>query len=332
MEVKGSYITAIVMHMHGKRNNGIFKRLFIGLLSFLMVFSLILGPAAVYAEEAKEKTLTDLIQGLEELIEAAKNLEKDNIRLKRENRRLKKIIDQGVAKQVPVLLYHHLYNGDLNNSQFKGNGAVVSVDSFREQMKYLKENNYYTATLEELELFMAKKIDLPKKTVVITFDDGYYSNIEYAYPILKEYDQRAAIFVVGRGVEDATNNPDNPSPLRGLGFEDIKNTSDVLEFHSHTYNLHRYIDNEPALTVVGKEEVVEDLTRIKEQIGTKYLAYPFGGYNETTIEALNEVGYKLAFTVINGYTSPNSGKFEIPRIIIWPSTTIERFEQIVAPR
>lgn len=327
---EGSFRTAIAMHE--KRNKRILEGFFVRILSFLIFFSILINPIAAFAEETKDRSFAELRQGLEELLELVKVLEKENLSLKQENLRLLKITEQGVAKQVPVLLYHHLYDGDLDKSPYKGNGAVVSVDSFREQMKYLKDNGFYTATLEDLERFLAKEIDLPAKTVVITFDDGYYSNIEYAYPILKEYGQKATIFVVGKGVENATSETNMSSTLRSLGYEDIKNTSDVFEFHSHTYDLHKQINNMPALTVLSKEEILVDLNRIKEQLGTKYLAYPFGGYNENTIEVLKELNYKLAFTVKEGYASPNSEKYEIPRIIVWPSTNIERFKQIVNPR
>lgn len=328
--MKGSFSTAIIMNKN--KCIHIFKRFFVGILVFLIFFSALIGPEAVYAKENSESNYAEILQGIEGLIERVRALEKDNLKLKQDNVRLMKIIEQGIAKQVPVLLYHHLYDGDLKTSPYNGNGVVISVDSFKEQMKYLKDNGYYTATLEELERFIAKEIDLPKKTVVITFDDGYYSNIEYAYPILKKHGQRATIFVIGKNVEDVTKGTLSPTKLKGVGYEDIKNTSDVFEFHSHTYNLHNYTGDEPSLTVLSKEDIVEDISKIREDLGTDYLAYPFGGYNDTTIEALIEAGYKLGFTVKEGYVSPNTEKYEIPRLSIWPWTSIGRFKQIVAPR
>lgn len=52
-------------------------------------------------------------------------------------------------------------------------------------MYYLYENGFHTATLDELQPFLDGEFTLPEKTVVLTFDDGYYSNALYAYPILK---------------------------------------------------------------------------------------------------------------------------------------------------
>ena len=111
-----------------------------------------------------------------------------------------------------------------------------------------------------------KYINIIKILSLVSFDDGYYSNIEYAYPILKEHGQKAAIFVIGKNVENISKEIIDPNKLKGLGYEDIKNTSDVFEFHSHTYNLHNYANNAPSLTVLSEEEIVQDLTKIKVQL------------------------------------------------------------------
>ena len=69
----------------------------------------------------------------------------------------------------------------------KGNILRVSKENFRKQMKYLKDNNYTTLTLDELYNYMKTGKIVPKKPIVITFDDGYKDNYTNAYPILKEF-------------------------------------------------------------------------------------------------------------------------------------------------
>ncbi len=276
---------------------------------------------------SKEEEFNQILAALKENIS---RLEEEIVKLKKENRRISKVAEQGIGEKIPVLMYHHLYNGNLKESPFKNNSAVISVDMFKEQMKYLHDNGFYTATLEELERFLNKEIPLPKKTVVITFDDGYYSNIEYAYPILKKYGFKATIFVVGNKAKNASKDHNlKTGTLRGLSYEDMNKTSDVFDFQSHTYDKHHRIDNRAALLTLTKEEMLEDFTSIKEELNTRYFAYPFGAYNGTVIEALKETGHALAFTIKSGYVTVNSPKYELPRFTISPLTSLEKFKNIV---
>src|SRR5699024_1862299 len=137
-------------------------------------------------------------------------LTEENQRLRKELLSLRLKIDKEVSEDIPVLLYHHLASKeDIENFGWEKNGSIIPIENFREQMDYLYENNFYTATLEELELFIDGKIDLPEKTVVITFDDGYLSNVEYAYPIMKKYGFKGSIFMVG---ETATRDESDLMP------------------------------------------------------------------------------------------------------------------------
>ena len=78
-----------------------------------------------------------------------------------------------------VLLYHHVVPKDADTS------SIISLSDFESQMEYLYKHGYYTASLKELEEFLYDEKELPEKTVIITFDDGYESNYIYAYPVLK---------------------------------------------------------------------------------------------------------------------------------------------------
>lgn len=228
--------------------------------------------------------------------------------------------------KIPVLLYHHILpEQDIINCGWENNNSVLSLEKFTEQMEYLKENGYYTATMNELESFIDGKIKLPKKTVVITFDDGYLSNGIYAYPIMKEYGMKGTIFSVG---ELATREKVefDPEGLQYIPVEDMGKYNDVFLFACHTYDLHRQNEEGiPFLKSLSEEEIMKDLFKSKELLKSQYIAYPFGEYDKHTIKYVEEAGYKLGFTVSPGYVSRYTKKYEIPRMVINQNIDLDNF-------
>ena len=72
-------------------------------------------------------------------------------------------LNNGAQEKIPVLCYHHVYDGNIKKSVFKDSNTVLPLSLFEKHMKYLHNNNFYTATLDELADFMEGKIDLPKR-------------------------------------------------------------------------------------------------------------------------------------------------------------------------
>lgn len=243
---------------------------------------------------------------------------------------LKIKLQEKKAEHIPVLLYHHIATEDeIETFGWQNNGSIVSLKNFREQMGYLKQHNYHTATLNELELFIDGKLDLPKNTVVITFDDGYLSNVSYAYPVMREYGFKGSIFMVGETSERDESNL-SPEELPHIPATETYKYEDVFEFGCHTYGLHnKNMEGIPLLESLPKEEIIEDLTKNNDLFNTNYMAYPYGSYNLNTIDYLQELGYTMAFTVEHGYVAKDSSKYELPRIVVSPKTSIETFKTYV---
>ena len=91
---------------------------------------------------------------------------------------------------MPVLLYHHIVEGD--NAEYSD--SIISAGLFEKHLAALKEAGYQTVSLKQLEDYVYKGAELPDNPICITFDDGYYSNYEYAFPLLEKYDAEA-VFV-----------------------------------------------------------------------------------------------------------------------------------------
>ena len=87
---------------------------------------------------------------------------------------------------VPVLMYHHL-------SEDVSSEAVVSPSKFESDIKTLKAEGFTGIFLSDLHDYLNGHADLPEKPIIITFDDGYTSNYDYAYPIAKEHEMKITI-------------------------------------------------------------------------------------------------------------------------------------------
>lgn len=277
----------------------------------------------VYSQEPSEEAITEKIepQEMEPVVEKPLQPEptEDTEPL---------IVDpSNIAKKVNALMYHHILRDEENI--FGNNGAIISDKSFQEQMKYLYEHKFQTITLDEMEQYVNGTLGLPPKSILITFDDGYKSNYIYAYPILKEYGFKASIFLITSYISDETA-PFDPTILQYMSWEEIESSKDVFEFASHTHNLHRQ-NEEKKGHLISKpgEEVKVDLGKTRELLKTKHFAYPYGHYNEETLEILQELGFTMAYTVKEGSIQPGDVPLELARRAIFRQTTLEQFKRVI---
>lgn len=190
------------------------------------------------------------------------------------------------------------------------NTFLLNVDEFEKQLKYLKKHHYKTLTLDEFYNYKQNKKKFPRKSVLITMDDGYQSNYDLAFPLLKKYNMNATVFCIGKLVNDNTDGY--------MSLQTIKNLKDEypnIEIASHTYSLH-----EKKAIECGKETLREDFSKFNNIIQTKYMAYPFGDYNNDIIDVLKENKYNLAFTFGPGRehrkAKHKDSNYKIPRLCI----------------
>lgn len=88
--------------------------------------------------------------------------------------------------QLPIIMYHSM----LRN----GSGEyTISPETFEEDLRYLKDNGYTTIYMQDLLDYINKQVPLPEKPIMLTFDDGYYNNYLYAYPLAKKYESKIVI-------------------------------------------------------------------------------------------------------------------------------------------
>ena len=218
------------------------------------------------------------------------------------------------SKQVAVLVYHNIVYDD---SFIKdGEYDSITIAEFSNQMTYLYDNGYKTLTAEEFYKWKTGEIDIPDKSVLITFDDGCYSFTNYAVPLLEKLGFNAICFVIGQNTSDTT--PEyNPQTISYIGRDELQNPNyNNVEFGSHTFGMHHLSENGiPYVKTFSKDELQEDVNNFNNNIfPAEYLAYPYYTYTSDFIEVLKNNNYKLAFCGEEEMATRNVNNYKIPRI------------------
>lgn len=224
------------------------------------------------------------------------------------------------GENITIITYHHLMEEGEFDVKTQGN-LIVSPKRFEEQLKALKKAGYNCIFISNLKDYHEKKASLPKKPLLITFDDGYSSNYDLAYPILKKIDMKATIFVIGNSIRNEKN------PALGyksfMTWQQAKEMQDsgIIDIQSHTYNLHNTLKEGefiPAMTnrlmVNGVKEsnkeyekrIERDLKlskhEIEKYVGNKVIAlsFPFGSYNGQCCKIAKDIGMDYQFSTSQG--------------------------------
>lgn len=214
--------------------------------------------------------------------------------------------------RIPILMYHSICNDDPNNS------LMIPTEMFAEQMEWLRENDFTAMSMDDvIEAMNTGKV--PKRPVLITFDDGYADNYINAFPELKNNNLKGTFFIISDTITEEGGYYMSTSMLK-----EMKEAG--MEIENHTAN-HLELNN------LSREDAIDSIKRgqefLRSVIGSNgnYLCYPVGRYSDETIEIQKELGIKAALTTQGGISSIADGKYELKRIRISPMN-IENFAGI----
>lgn len=225
-------------------------------------------------------------------------------------------VDSGGYQLVPVLVYHNI------GPQARGR-LVIAAQTFEQQMRYLKAEGYRVVSLADLVEFMQLRRQLPRKAVVITFDDGYRAFLDHAYPVLKELGFTATLFVYTDYVGAGRN---------ALGWADLRRLADEgFEVHAHskTHGDLRRLEGETDAQYERRlqAELVEPLRLFERHLGrpSPILAYPYGKADDAVVGKVAEAGYVAAFTVRRQGSPSFVERLRAHRSQIYSEMTLEDF-------
>lgn len=230
--------------------------------------------------------------------------------------------DETVSRDVPVLMWHNL-------AEESSGDMTISVDTFRAQIEALHEAGFKTVSLQQLYDYVHFGTELPEKPIVLTFDDGYFSNYEYAFPILQEYGMQATIFAIGVSVGKDTYKDTDHAMTPHFGADEAREMVDsgLISVQSHTFDMHQWPPFEDGNAQVREtllpfdgeadadyEAAVEaDFAESRELLESitgqpvNALAFPEGAYVTLTQDALRSAGAELTFTTVRAVNTVVKG-------------------------
>jgi len=228
-----------------------------------------------------------------------------------------------MKSKVPILLYHNLESPEFpcEKSNPATRDTVVRATDFEAQIKYLADKGYKTISLQEYFNHKVKKRPFPPRSIIITFDDGHYSNYHLGFPILREHGFKAAFFVIADRVDRQHH----------LTRAQIKEMADNgMEIGSHGLT-HKYLpqmdDREIQHELSESRRILE--TRTDKQV--EYFAFPGGHYNRNVLMSLKSSGYKGACSCLQGFNDLETNPYLLKRIEVRKKLSLNQFEHIFHP-
>ncbi|MFN0256284.1 polysaccharide deacetylase family protein [Pedobacter ureilyticus] len=192
--------------------------------------------------------------------------------------------------QVPILCYHQVRNWRSTDGAM-GKDYTVEIQNFKDQMKMLSDSGYHTILPDQLYAYLNEGKPLPKKPIMLTFDDTVLDQFTVVNPTLKKYGYKAAYFVMTVSIGK------KGKFVNYMSADQIKQLSD----EGNTIGSHTY-DHKNFKKYTGKdwEEQLDKPTKKLEEITGKkmeYFAYPFGLWNKEGFPELKKRGFKMAFAL-----------------------------------
>lgn len=307
---------SILQRLHYKRLIGLLIIFVLIIISITSVFQFFVGST-------KNTPTTQKAQPAQPAQATPKTPQSRFAQVKQENAMLK----------IPVLMYH-----DVKDIPSSTDGNVIPQKDFEAQLKWLKDNGFTTITMQEFIDAYQRKIFLPKKSVLITLDDGFKSIKTIVNPLLKKYDLRATSFIIGSYI----NRPE--WHLTKNEIQEIARDG-FIDFESHTYDLHKDGSVRGIINETPVADIVSDIRQNEAIIGhqTRAFCYPFGAFSEHSIEALKQANVPFAFAIHSGnstWVQLNETKtsqagdvqnpLSLPRVRINGDISLETFIDLVS--
>ncbi|HVA82504.1 MAG TPA: glycosyltransferase [Candidatus Binataceae bacterium] len=228
------------------------------------------------------------------------------------------------VRPLPMLLYHNVGPRPAEDPSL----LTVATEQFERQMRWLVSRGYQTIWPSDWRAARRGRKPLPRKPVMLTFDDGYADMVEFAFPVLRRYGLKAAAYVVTKrlGLTNTWDEVNGHRTMRLMTAEQIREcAAQGIEFGSHTRT-------HPHLTSLSKEQLTDEIEGsrddLRDLLGTEVVsfAYPYGdGVDSSLIREHLSSTYRLGLTTWDGLNQIETNPYELRRVMILPGDSLADF-------
>ncbi len=212
----------------------------------------------------------------------------------------------GEEVRLPIIMYHGILKEEKRQGKY-----VISPQLFEQDLRYLQEQGYNTVVMQDIIDYVMEGKPLPDNPIMLTFDDGYYNDYVYAFPLLREYNSKMVFSPIGRYTDQYSESSEHNANYSHATWDDINEMigTGLVEVQNHTYNMHANEGGRKGCMRkkgeaveeyqrVLREDVEKMQNRMREMTGITptTFTYPFGAMSKEALPVLKELGFQATLT------------------------------------
>ena len=224
----------------------------------------------------------------------------------------------GSSMVLPILMYHRLAELDSGASEAQRTWTV-HPDDFAEQMRYLAREGYHSIAPGDLYAYWTEQAPLPPRPVMITMDDGYADLHSVALPVYQETGLRPVLFIFPK--------------VLGYGLyidwdhlQELVDQGCIIGSHSYDHDNLRELDDDGL-----RYQIVDSRAVLEERLGTTVdsFCYPYGSYDQRTLDLLEAEGYTTGFTLNPTYYQRAESPLLLSRLRVDYGMSLDDFVELL---
>jgi len=220
---------------------------------------------------------------------------------------------------VPTLMYHRIASVPHDRN-------ALPKEKFEEQLRYLSQNGFTCLTMEMAYDVYRMHTKPPKKSVLLTFDDGYIDNYNEALPLLQKYQMSAVVFPISNWL-----GKENKWEAMGKQTTTTMSAKQLKRWQEAGMEVGAHTMDHPFLTGCSADHLLLECEQSKKHLEKllatpiHFLCYPYGYFNKSVQQAAKAAGFKAAFAICNNIPLFSINLYTLPRIPIPAHQSLREF-------
>lgn len=225
----------------------------------------------------------------------------------------------------PILMYHMISEPESSQEE----RYACPPKTLQKHMQYLRANDYNIVNLDTITEHLNNKVELPKKTIAITLDDGFSDNYENAFPIFQKLKIPATIFLA-TGMMEKTNTWMQTS---GFSKRNMLSWSQITEMQQSGISFGAHTVNHVKLPELSADEMLTELVDSKQKIEDKlnitikHFAYPYGLLDDTVRTMTEKAAYTTACSTRSGFNNLDTDPLILRRLEVYGTDSVRALKQ-----